>query len=167
MILLNILVLVFEILYYSMFMYYAKDEGKFKRYLLLFSLITLFFCFYGTNKLDSYLLLIIMIVIGIRLIVKAKIFLFDLFIIFAMLLFNFLLQLPIYTITSLITNNIIYITLILILEKFIFILKCNFLKQMFENIKNKWDKNIFFIRYIFIVVMFLFVISSAIYIIGI
>ena len=78
MIFLNIIVLVLEILYYSIFMYYAKGEGKFWRYLLLFSSITFIGCIIGTNYLFSYLILVLMMLYGIKYIVKAKTSLYEL-----------------------------------------------------------------------------------------
>lgn len=164
MLILNVIVLIFEVLYYSLFMYYSKNEGKLSRYILLFSLITTIGIFIGTDNLYSYILLIIMILLGIKYIIKCKLIFFDFFIIFAMLLFNFLLQLIPFIFISLFTNNIIIKTLFLIIIKGIFIIKSNILKGIFKNIKIKWDKNFFFIRYAFIVIMFLFIISSAIYI---
>lgn len=40
-ILLNAIVLIFEVLYYSMFMYFSKKEGKFWKYIVSFTIITL------------------------------------------------------------------------------------------------------------------------------
>ena len=66
MLILNFIVLIFEILFYSMFMYYSKKEGKFSRYLLLFSLITIIGTIIKTNYLFSYLILVLMILYGIK-----------------------------------------------------------------------------------------------------
>ena len=49
MLFLNILVLIFEVLYYSMFMYYAKGEGKFWKYILLFSIVSIFTGIFNIN----------------------------------------------------------------------------------------------------------------------
>ena len=164
MILLNILVLVFEILYYSMFMYYAKGEGKFKRYLLLFSLITIIMMFTGTNSLYSYLIFVLTTLYGLKCIVKTS--LYDMFIIYLMLFLKLLIELIIsYIIYFLIIDNIVMITLMFTIIKItiIFILKKKL--QLFYNyFKHKWNKNNFYIRYIFIVMNFMYVISIAIYI---
>lgn len=167
MILLNILVLVFEILYYSMFMYYAKGKGKFKRYLLLFSLITIIGLFIGTNYLYSFIFLIIAILTGLKYIVKIKILFYDLLIIFIMFFNKFIIEILLFYIINVFSNNVYFNALIYGILKFIFVLiNKNKIKTLFKNIKIKWDNNIFFIRYIFIIFMFLFVIYSAIYSIG-
>lgn len=167
MILLNILVLVFEILYYSMFMYYAKGEGKFKRYLLLFTLITIIGLFIGTTYLYSYIYLIIMILIGMKLIVKCNVVFFDLFIIFIMMLFNFAIQVPFYLIMPIFTKNLIVITFSLFSTKILFLFFANKLTKIFKKIKKIWNNNNFYIRYLFIVFMFTYIILSVIYLLKI
>lgn len=166
MIFLNAIVLIFEILYYSLFMYYSKNEGKLSKYVLLFSLITAILFFTENSSLYSYLFFIVSTFLGMKYIVNCKVKFFDLFIIFSMLLFNFLLQLFPFIFIKLFTKDIIIKTLFLILIKGIFIFKSNILRSIFNNMKVKWDKNFFFIRYTFVVIMFLLIISSAIYIIG-
>ena len=56
----HIIVLLFEVLYYSMFMKFARKEGKFWRYLLLFSLITIVLIFTGTGNLYVYLIFVLL-----------------------------------------------------------------------------------------------------------
>ena len=68
----NIIVLIFEILYYSMFMYYSKQEGKFWKYVILFTLITIFFGFVGTNNLLSFNFLVLFIILGERYFLKVN-----------------------------------------------------------------------------------------------
>ena len=81
---LNIIVLIFEVLYYSLFMKYSRPEGKYYRYLILFTLITIIGLVIGTSNLISYLLLILMILYGIKYIVKIKISLYDMLVILIM-----------------------------------------------------------------------------------
>ena len=78
---LNIIIIISEVLYYSLFMMYSKKEGKLTKYLLLFSMISLIFCFISHNNLESYLALAIMMLLGIKYIVKVKTSLYDLLLI--------------------------------------------------------------------------------------
>ena len=96
MIFLNIAVLILEILYYSIFMYYSKGEGKFWRYLLLFSLITILFFFVGTTQIYSYLILVLMMLYGLKYIVKVKTSLYDMLIIILMLFLKIIIETPLY-----------------------------------------------------------------------
>lgn len=163
-ILMNIIVLIFEVLYYSMFMYYAKKEGKFWKYILLFSLITIIGLFIGTNYLLSFLLLVIMMIYGLKYIVKAKISLYDMLVIFFMLLLNFLIPTPLSVILFTLKFNVFLITIINSIIKIliIFLLK-NILNKYYNKFKNIWNNNTFYIRYLFIIFMFSYVIFTCIY----
>ena len=48
-IILNAIVLIFEVLYYALFMKFARKDGKFWKYILLFSLMTICSFFITTN----------------------------------------------------------------------------------------------------------------------
>lgn len=163
-ILMNIIVLIFEVLYYSMFMYYAKKDGKFWKYILLFSLITIIGLFIGTNYLLSFLLLVIMMIYGLKYIVKAKISLYDMLVIFFMLLLNFLIPTPLSVILFTLKFNAFLITIINSIIKIliIFLLK-NILNKYYNKFKNIWNNNTFYIRYLFIIFMFSYVIFTCIY----
>ena len=69
-ILMNIIVLIFEVLYYSMFMYYAKKDGKFWKYILLFSLITILILILGSNNLISYIFFVLIALMGLKYFIK-------------------------------------------------------------------------------------------------
>ena len=163
-ILMNIIVLIFEVLYYSMFMYYAKKEGKFWKYILLFSLITIFFVFVGTSNLISYIILILMILYGLKYIVKIKISLYDMFIIFLMLAFKIFLEGVVYMgIYRFYKNNFLLTMIATLIKNGIVLLYKNKFNIIYNKLKIKWDNNNFYIRYTFIVFMFLFVIFSVIF----
>lgn len=163
--LLNIIVLVFEILYYSLFMKFSRKEGKFWKYILTFTLITIFFWFVGTNKIYSYLLLIFTILYGLKFIVKIKVSLYDMLIIFIMLLFKVFIETPIfmlfYNFLSIYIIGLIYS----ILKIIILNLLKNKLNTMYKVLKIKWDNNNFYIRYIFTVFLFSYTIISSIFIV--
>ena len=166
MVILNILILIFEILYYSLFMYYAKREGKVSKYILLFSLITIVMLIVGTNNLHSFIIFVILTILGMKNIIKCNTYFFDIFITFIMLLSKFIIELILFYVLYIFSKNVllnaliygfIKIMMLVILNK-----KYNFTIQ-YAKLKNKWDKNIFFIRYSFIVFMFVYVIISCIY----
>lgn len=167
MILLNILVLVFEILYYSIFMYYAKGEGKFKRYLLLFSLITIIGLFIGTNHLHSFILLVIMILFGMKYLIKLKTSLYDMFFIYIMLFTKMIIELVIsYILYFIIIKNIFVITITFLFLKLILVIIIkNKIMFLYSYLKNKWNNNNFYIRYLFAIMNFIYIIIIAIYII--
>lgn len=162
---LNIIVLIFEVLYYSMFMYYAKKEGKLWKYILLFSIVTIICGFINTKVFLNYLFLIIFILIGYKILINKKIIFFDVFIIFIMMIFKILFEFFTFYFFSLFFSNNISIIIFEILRLF-FVLYVNFnLKKFFDNIKTKWDKNDFYIRYLFIIISFSYVIFSCLYLI--
>lgn len=162
--LLNVVVLVFEVLYYSLFMKFARKEGKFWRYLLLFSAITIFFYFVGTKQFYSYLLLIIMMLLGMRYLIKTKTSLYDMLIIVIMLFLNVVIQLPIFIICF----NILKIghfetTMVFEIAKILMLLLLNKkMNKCYIKGKKLWDNNNFYIRYIFSCSMFVYVIVTVI-----
>mgnify|MGYP001853169736 CR=1 FL=1 len=161
-ILMNIIVLIFEVLYYSMFMYYAKKEGKFKRYLLLFSLITIIMMFTGTNSLYSYLIFVLTTLYGLKYIVKIKTSLYDMLIVLIMLLFKLLIEYIIVFIIYFVFGLMIA-TLFMILSKtiVIFLIKDK-LNIIYKKLKVKWDNNNFYIRYIFSCLTYFYIIITVI-----
>lgn len=162
---LHIIVLIFEVLYYSMFMKFARKEGKFWKYLLLFSLITVILFIFNTNNLYVYLMFILLALYGLKYIVNVKISLYDMFVIFIMLILKLIIETPIYFVLYKYVN--IYINGIITgLIKFLilFLLKDK-LNIVYINLKKKWDNNNFYIRYIFSIFMFLYCIFSCLFII--
>lgn len=161
MLILNFIVLIFEILFYSMFMYYSKKEGKFSRYLLLFTLITIFFTFVGTTQLISYVVLIFMMLYGIKHIVKVKTTLYDMFILSLMLIFKIVIEF----IVVLLFYNLfgMYLTIFLfeIIKVLILIILKNKLNVFYKKMCIIWYKNNFYIRYIFSCLIVIYIIFSA------
>lgn len=165
MILLNILVLVFEILYYSMFLYYAKNKGKFKRYLLLFLFISLIGGFIGTNYLYSYMFLIMMIFLGLKYFVKIKVYFRDIFLILFMILLGTIIQFPIYFVGSyfnLISVATIFYQVTKVILVYTFKEK---IKKLYSKYVMLWKNNVFYIRFISIVLMYIYIIFSVLFLI--
>lgn len=160
----NVIVLIFEILYYSMFMKFARKEGKFWRYLLLFSLITIVFCFINVSNLFSYLILVLMMLYGLKYIVKIKVILYDMLLIVAMLLLKLIIEFVVMIIFyNLLDFNQFLTTIIFDLVKilFLFIFK-NKIYKIAVKLKELWNKNNFYVRYFFTIGVYVYVIISII-----
>ena len=158
-------ILLFEIIYYSTFIKFSKKEGSFIKYLLMFTIITLIGIIITTNTLYSYLVLICMIVLGMKYFVKVKTSLFDIMIIFIMLLIKVMIETPIYLIfykhLSIFSMGLIYSFF-----KMLFITLTRKKLHNFYNKLNKlWKNNNFYIRYLFSTFMYIYTIISCIFII--
>ena len=165
-ILLNILGLIFEILFYSLFMKFTRKEGNFFKYLFAFTTITVIGLIIGTQSLISCLLLIAMILLGIKYIVKIKTTFYDLFFIFLMMLFKLILEAIIVFFISIIIKDPYVMAITLGIVKILFILLFReYLNKIYEYIKIFWYQNKFFIRYIFDILMFAYVILSCVFLI--
>ena len=161
---LHIIVLLFEVLYYSMFMKFTKNEGKFWRYLLLFSLITIIGLFIGTDNLYSYLLLILMMLYGLKYIVNLKTSLYDMLWINIMLIVKLLIETPIYlAFLDIIKSNHFIVTLLMnIIKISILFLFKNRLNVFYIKLKKLWQNNNFYLRYIFTCIIYIYVIITII-----
>ena len=160
----NIIVLLFEVLYYSMFMKFARNEGKFWKYLLLFSLITIVLLFVGTYNLYAYLVFVVIALYGLKYIVGTKISLYDLLVIFVMLAVKIIIEGTIYMGIYMFYQNNFVLTMIVTLSKNILILALNKrLFKIYNYFKKIWYNNNFYIRYLFNAFMFFFVILSAVF----
>ena len=161
---LNIIVLIFEVLYYALFMKFARKEGKFSRYLLLFSAITIFFYFVGANQIYSYLLLILMMLYGIKYIVKIKTSLYEMCLITIMLLSKLIIEFGAMIIFySILGFNHLITTLIFgFLKLFLIIIFKNNIYLLNSKLKKLWNNNNFYIRYFFSIFFYIYVIVSII-----
>lgn len=159
---LNIIIVISEVLYYSLFMKYAKKDGKFTNYILLFGGISLIFCFVSHNNLESYLALSIMMLLGMKYIVKVKTSLYDLLLILIMLFIKILIETPLYMLYTPLLSK--YLTgLIVSATKIpIAILLQDKLNKMNTSLKRKWEHNNFYIRYIFSILLFLYCIATVV-----
>lgn len=164
--LLNVVVLVFEVLYYALFMKFARKEGKFWRYLLLFSAITIFFYFVGKRQIYSYLLLILMILYGMKYLVKLKISLYDMLIIFLMMIIKLFIEAPLSLSINLFIKDVYVVSSIVgFIKLLILYIMRNKINLFYNKFKILWNNNNFYIRYIFSTFMFVYVIVSCVFII--
>ena len=156
----NIIVLIFEVLYYSLFMKLTRGNGKYYRYLIAFSIITIIGLFINTRTLESYFLLVILMLLALKYIVDKKTSLYDMLIIIIMLFANVIVELPIYLICyKLLKLNHFVTTLIFQIVKILLvILLKNILYSMYVKLHKLWNNNNFYIRYIFSVLVYTYVI---------
>ena len=161
---LHIIVLLFEVLYYSMFMKFARKEGKFWKYLLLFSLITIVGLLIGTNYLYSYIWLVLFILFGLKYVVKIKTSLFDILPIIIMLAVKIVIELLSMFIfyKFLCLNQVITTFIFEIIKILTILLSKNCLNLYYNKLKTTWNKNNFYIRYFFSIFAIIYVIISAI-----
>lgn len=143
-------------------MKFARNEGKFTRYLFLFTLITIIGCFIGTDYLFSYLILVLMMLYGIKYIVKIKTSLYDMFIIISMLFIKILIETPFYVLYINDIQNIHFEVTMLasIFKILIVIIGRKFINKLFVKLKKLWDNNNFYIRYIFTICVYIYVIIT-------
>ena len=160
-----IIVLIFEILYYTLFMKFARKDGKFWKYLILFIIVngTLFFT--GSLNIYAYLVFMIITLLGMKRI--GKISLYDMFVIFAMLLFKLFIELIIALPMNFLISNIDICKITVgIIKVLIVLIIRNKLSVIYNKLKSYWNKNNFYIRYLFSILMFIYVISACLFLIN-
>lgn len=162
MIFLNIIVLVFEVLFYSLFMKYSRKDGKLINYLFLFTIGTIIVTLFSSKYMPTYLIFIITMFVGLKYIVRTKVSLYDLLIIIVMLLLNVVIELPIFIVFyNLFHFNHFIVTLIFELVKLLIILLAKFkLNEVYLKGKKIWNNNNFNIRYVFTILIYLYVIIT-------
>lgn len=159
---LNILVLIFEILYYSLFMKYARKESKFHKLILLFTMITIIGMIIGTNNLPSYLILILMMLFGMKYIGKLKVSLYDMLIIFIMLIIKVIIETPLYLLLVHTANRYIVSIIPNVIKILVITLLSKKITKFYKSLKIKWDNNNFYIRYIFSILVYIYCIATVV-----
>lgn len=162
---LYIMVLIFEILYYSLFVRLTRKEGNFFKYIISFTMCTMIVFICNSNNVLAYLTFILSSLFFLKYLVRIKVSLFDMLMIFAMLLLKVTIETPTYMILykflDIYTIGIIYslvkITTLILLR--------NKLNNVYKFLKIKWDNNNFYIRYIFTSIVFIYVIISSVFIV--
>lgn len=163
----NVLTLAFEVIYYSMFIKLCKKEGKFIRYISLFTLITIMLMFIGTNQIYSYLVIVLLMLYGLKYIVKIKVSLYDMLLLFLMLLFKIIIEYIVVLVFFNILKMPISINIVLfsIIKIVILYLLRNKMYNFNKYFNKEWVENNFYVRYIFTILVFVYVIISCITII--
>lgn len=161
---LNVAILITETIYYSLFMHYIKGNNNFFNYIKCFALVTIVGMVINTNYLISYFILMLLILLSMKYIAKDKLESYDMFSIFLMLFFKIIIE---YTIVLIFYNllklSIPIVLIIIAVGKlfFIYILE-NRIRLLNRFFHKLWINNNFYIRYIFTILMFIYVIISCI-----
>lgn len=165
---LNAIVLILEVLYYSLFLKFAKRNSKLWKYILSFSVATIFnivFSYLKINEIVIYLLFMLIAILLIKLLDKDNTNLFDLLFLFIIMVVKIAIEGLSYLILYNMMNKIAF-TFVIDAFKFVFIILFkNTIRSMYKKLKNKWNNNNFYIRYIFNIFLFIFIIMSFVFII--
>lgn len=162
---LYIIVLIAEVLYYSMFMKFARKQGKFWKYIITFIINTILVFIFNSMNILSYLVFIMFTLFALKYIIKIKTSLFDMLVIFAMMLLKVLIETPTYMIFGNMFNIYVIGLIYSLIKIGLMLLLRNKLNILYKKLKKKWDNNNFYIRYIFTILMFAYSIISCIFII--
>lgn len=160
--LLVIIVLLLEVLFYSIFFNKARGDKKFIRYFIAFGLVTIIGVFIKTNYFVSYLLLIFMMLYAIKYIVRVKTSLYDLLTIILMLILKTIIEIPVYYLLVGTMNRYILSIVTGVIKILVLLVLNDKLNKIYNYLKIKWDNNNFYIRYLFSVMLYLYVIIVAI-----
>lgn len=161
----NVLILLFEVLYYSLYMKFTKS-GNLLRYILLFIINTLIIMFLNSSKLYVYLVFILTSFIGLKYIIRTKTSLYDMFVIVLMLFIKLFIEIVVISILSLFIKNAYILSIIASIIKIaLIVIGRNKLKCYYQSLKVRWDNNNFGIRYLFTIAMFLYTIISCMFLV--
>lgn len=163
--LLNVIVLIMEILYYSLFMKFARKEGNLVRYIIAFTIVTLLTGIFDIQTIFAYIVIVTSMLLSLKYIVKLKTSLYDLLFIFIMIFVKLTIEVAFFIIFNELLNTFIFYISFQLLKIVITISLRHVINKLYSALKVKWDNNNFYIRYIFTVFMFLYVISAIIYLI--
>lgn len=162
---LNIVILILETLYYSMFMKFSRREGKFPRYLLLFALFSIISLFLDKSFMLNYVLIFLVILYGLKYIVRISISLYDLLFIIIMFLIKIIIEIPFYYLFVLLLNGVTSTLLFQSIKVLLVYIFRNKLPIIYKQLNEKWKNNNFYIRYIFTILLFTYVIVSCLFLI--
>lgn len=159
----NVIIFALEVIYYSLFMHYADKRFNIRCFItfLLANIISLFI---GYGNFYSYLFYFIELSFIFR-ILKIKFTLYDLlFIIFSMI-FKILIEFICFIILKDMMDLFVVTFLICVLKIFIIIFIKNKILFFYNHLKIKWNNNNFYIRYIFNITIFIYIIVSLLFVI--
>lgn len=160
----SILILILEILFYSLFMKFAKKDENLSKYTLVYTLCTIITLILRSNNFLTYLIFIFGALIFTKYLTKSKTDFYDMFLIVSMLFFKLAIE---YTnvlfFYNLLGYSILTTTIIFTICKFglLFLLK-NDIRHFYRLTQKMWNKNNFYIRYIFSILMFSYTIVTVI-----
>lgn len=159
---LNIIVLIFEVIFYSLFMKFTRKEGKLWKYIVTFILMTILVLICNATKFPVYFAFVIMTLLALKYIVRIKVTLYDMLVIVLMLFLKMAIETPLYIVLFKFINNYVIGVIVNIIKIVVIFLLRNKLNKFYNFLKVKWDNNNFYIRYIFSICCFIYCIITAI-----
>lgn len=163
-IILNAIVLIFEVLYYALFMKFARKDGKFWKYFLMFLLSNILCLFISFENFYAYLFYFLGIILLSKLF-KLNFKLYDLIVIILSMIIKLIIELLFFVIIKDKIDMFIWVAIIGIYKNEIIYVFRNNLRNIYIKIYEKWQNNNFYIKYFLNIAIFIYVISSLLYII--
>ena len=161
----NLIVLIFEVIYYSIFMKNIKGDKKLSKYILTFVIATLSLLVTGNNLL-GYSLFVLLCLFGMKYIVKTKTTFYDLFVLVFMILFKVAIELIICLLCYAIIKNTFIALMIANIVKILIVSSIRItMRNIYQVTKKLWDKNNFYFRYILMCLLYIYVICSVLFLI--
>ena len=161
----NLIVLIFEIMFYSIYTKNIKGEGKLSKYILTFIVGTIGLMIAG-NGLFSYLAFALLCLLGIKYIVKVKTSFFDFFMIIIMLLIKAAIETALCIVCFVITKNTFISLMIANVVKMLFVCKNRVpMRNYYQVLRKLWNSNNFYFRYILMSLLYIYIICSALFLI--
>jgi hypothetical protein len=158
----NLIIFLLEILYYTLFIKLSKREKGFIKYFLVFLLANAISLFVGFSSFYSYLFYFVEIVLLIKLL-KVKFNLFDLLVIINSMLVKILIEFIAFLILREKLDLFIWILILGIFKNLILFIFKNLLQYCYIGLYKMWVNNNFYIRYIFNIMVFVYIISSLLF----
>ena len=163
---LNVIILIFETIYYSLFMKNVKETDSLWKYILSFSIGTILILVFNYNSLMSYLVFVFSSLFVMKYIAKIKIVFYDLFVIILMMIYKLIIESIFVIFIYIFTHNAFIIATILGAIKIIVtLLTKGIINKVYFKLKVYWYQNRFFIRYIFDIIMFVYIIVSCVFLV--
>lgn len=163
----NFIVIILEIIYYSLFTKFSKKDGSYINYFLLYCL-TPFTNILFSNVLNlqffDYIALNFIILAGMKYLIKVETNLFDLLMILSMMLLKIVIEGSCYNLLINFLNSNLVI-LIFEIIKIIIVLLLNYkLNFIYNKMLKLWKNNNFYIRYVTIILLMIYIIVSIMFI---
>ena len=163
LLMMNIIVLILEVLYYALFMKFSRKEERLYKYILAFILVTIVVVLLDGIKVIAYISFIFTVLLSLKHLMKIKVSLFDILIILIMLLYKLIIELMFTFILYMLLKNVylgaIIVGIIKVLN--LFFMKNN-LNKFYNKMKVLWNNNNFYIRYITSIFLMLYTIASCV-----
>ena len=141
------IILLFEILFYSLFFKYANKKNEFWKYICAFIIFTMTMLAFESSII--YYLIFCFVIIGImKYIMRMKIKIYDLILLYVIFIIKFIIEMPfgliIYPILGYTITNVLCIIAKI---GFVYLFR-NKINKSYNIFVQKWNNNNFYVRYI-------------------